>query len=77
MPYIKPGELLQLQIAASKGSIEAYDREEFDTDALRSAVRRCFVCGSDTCDKTLVCADGVYVHREEVLNSKEIERPGL
>lgn len=73
MPFVKPGTLLQLQIAASKGSIEAYDNEHFDSDTLRGGISMCIVCGSATCSMTPVYVNGVYVHREEAMDAKAVE----
>jgi len=77
MPFVKPESLLQLQIAASEVGVETYDNERFDVDRLRGAMRICPVCGNASCDKHIVKVNGVYVHREDVAEADNIERPEL
>lgn len=75
MPFVKPNTLLQLQIAANEGSIEAYNNDNFDADKLRGALAMCIVCGSATCEKTPVYVNGVYVHKEDAANADPVEVP--
>lgn len=77
MPYVKPDTLLQLQIAASGESLENHDHDNFDADKLRGAMRVCIVCGDTTCEKHVVYVNGVYVHREDVAEADNVERPEL
>lgn len=77
MPYVKPETLLQLQIAASEVGVEAYDRDDFNVDKLRGAMRICVVCGDTTCDKHVVKVNNVYVHREDVAAADNIDKPEL
>lgn len=75
MPFVKPGALYALQVAADRAENEGLDSIDLDSRELQGAMRICPVCGSASCDKKLVEANGVMVHPEDVAEAEELERP--
>lgn len=76
MPFLKPKTVLTLQQAASMAENQSLT-ESVDSGELGSALAVCPVCGSVTCEKKVVKANGVYVHPEDVANADVIERPSV
>jgi len=73
MPYLKPAEMIALLQTVTHSSNKGDVPEYVDTNDLGSAVVTCPICGTKGCDKSIVKANGVYVHPEDVGNAEEIE----
>jgi uncharacterized protein (UPF0212 family) len=77
MAYLKPAELLALQQVVSETEVQSVNLTVVDMSDLEDGMDVCPVCGSRSgCEKTIVKANGVYVHLEDALDADEIERPG-
>lgn len=77
MMWIKPETGLRLQQIVAQ-----YDSDrDGDGPAVNSKIEEfmedCPVCRDDSCSKSIVKANGVFVHPEDVDAAAEIERPSL
>lgn len=72
MPFVKPETLLALQRAAVVGMQQQTLDDDVDSDKANAGVNMCIVCGNPACSKTVVAANGVYVHREDVIDAEPI-----
>jgi len=75
MPYIKPGQLLQLKIAALESVEAELEHSMADKKKLGTALSRCIVCGDVGCSKTPVYVNSVYIHQEDAATAEAIEVP--
>jgi hypothetical protein len=77
MPYIKPEKVIKAQYVAEQ-IIDESDSEDKDRlHAAKDVLDVCPVCDSYGCDKSVVKANGVFVHPEDVGNADSIERGEL
>lgn len=76
MPYLKPEEAYRLQMIAV--TAEEYIADGYyEADAVDSAMRKCPICGDKNCDKSIVEANNVWVHPEDVAAADSRENPRL
>jgi hypothetical protein len=77
MPYVKPELIIKAQYLAELVT-EEYDSDDKDEmHAAKDVLDTCPVCSDYDCDKTVVKANGVFVHPEDVGNAEAIERGDL
>lgn len=75
MPYVSPGDMLELQRAAKVGLEQGTLDGGIDTDVVQDKLRICPVCGNPACTKSIKQANGVYVHPEDVADADVVPRP--
>ena len=74
MPYLKPEQMIQVQHIVMRYAEARLDSFSGDEDVMDRLMAICPVCGSASCDKDVVQANGVYVHPEDVEAADNIER---
>ncbi len=73
MPFVKPGDIVDAQqhladvVRSSDNGVGDFD------DSVIEFITMCPVCGDNSCGKTAVYVNGVYVHREDALKADSVD----
>lgn len=74
MPYVKPETLIKAQFLADEVGDDLESDDSKQRQAIIDVLDICPVCDDYDCEKTVVKANGVYVHPEDVGDADEIAR---
>jgi hypothetical protein len=75
MPFIKPIELLRLQIAAQDAVDNGCTPPRTHGGALKNQIRMCPVCGEESCGQEVFKINDYLFHAEDIENRKRVKGP--